>query len=251
MAVKGAIFLSKSAAVKAAIVKYGSYLLMSKGIATTVSAGLAISTAAGYFTTAKSLPENTKKGFTQIINGIAEGSIADFLDGVYKLSKVYTCTDSLLSDLGEIIDTGECPTEIKISLKKSLKGVRGILENEIEHKKYQLLKDAEKQLRDCSYTVDEYSNKINSIYYKHTFDMPNNYSEILGRGGRIYSELSDLNQSISIGTEGHYDHYLAYCIAGWFIDNIHHSCLDGVSQKKLAKDITDQIFAYLKAYNLN
>ena len=45
--VKGAIFLSKSAAVKAAILKYGSYMVVTKGIAATVSAGMTVATAAG------------------------------------------------------------------------------------------------------------------------------------------------------------------------------------------------------------
>lgn len=49
MAFKGALFLSKSAAAKAAIMKYGSYLLATKGIAATVSTGMTVATAAGYF----------------------------------------------------------------------------------------------------------------------------------------------------------------------------------------------------------
>ena len=83
MAFKGALFLSKSAAAKAAIMKYGSYLLATKGIAATVSTGMTVATAAGYFVVIKSIPENSIKGFSQIINGMSKGSIADFMDGVY------------------------------------------------------------------------------------------------------------------------------------------------------------------------
>ena len=80
--------------------------------------------------------------------------------------------------------------------------------------------------------------------------MTDNYIELLGRGGRIYSDISEFNQSLGIGEFYEYDHYLTYCIAGWFIDNITLSCIANVSQDKLAKDITDQILSYLKAYNL-
>lgn len=58
--VKGAIFLSKSAAVKAAIVKYGT----TKTIAETVSVGMTVATAPGYFVVIKSIPTNSVKGFT-------------------------------------------------------------------------------------------------------------------------------------------------------------------------------------------
>lgn len=138
----------------------------------------------------------------------------------------------------------------EISLKKSIKGLEGILKNEIEHNVYQLLKEVENHLKEYGYTGEDYSRRINTIYYKHTYDVPNDYIEVLGRGGRIYSDVSELNQSLGIGEYNVYDHYLAYCIAGWLIDNTNLACLYNVSQEKLAKDITDQILSYLKAYNL-
>lgn len=248
--VKGAIFLSKSAAVKTAIVKYGTYILATKTIAETVSVGMTVATAAGYFVVIKSIPTNSVKGFTQIINGMSEGSVADFMDGLYPLSKVYSSTNSLLSDFNTFIDYGDCAPEVKLSLKKSIKGVEGILKNEIENKGYQLLKDVENYLKRYGYTGERYSRCINTIYYKHTYDMPNDYIEVLGRGGRIYADISELNQSVEIGEYNVYDHYLVYCIAGWLIDNTNQPCLKNVSQKKLAKDITDQIFSYLEAYSL-
>ena len=250
IAFKGALFLSKSAAAKAAIMKYGSYILATKGIAATVATGMTVATAAGSFVVIKSIPENSIKGFSQIINGMSKGSIADFMDGVYKLSKVYSTTNSLISDFNDFVDSGNCAPEVKISLKKSIKGIEGILKNEIEHKTYQLLKDVENHLANYGYTGESYSERINTIYYKHTYDLTDNYIELLGRGGRIYSDISEFNQSLGIGEFYEYDHYLTYCIAGWFIDNITLSCIANVSQDKLAKDITDQILSYLKAYNL-
>lgn len=250
IACKGALFLSKSAAVKAAIVKYGSYLLATKGVAATVSAGMTVATAAGYFVVIKSVPERSVKGFSQIINGMSKGSFADFIDGVYQLSKVYSTANSLISDFNEFVDAGKCALEIKVSLKKSMNGIKSILENEIEHKAYLLLKDVEKHLNAYGYTNEEYTRRINSIYIKHTFDMPDDYKILLGRGGRIYSDISEINHSLGIRCINEYDHYLAYCIAGWLIDNLKMSCTSNVSQENLAKDITDQIFSYLRTFNL-
>ena len=263
MAIKGAIFLAKSSAVKAAVLKYGSYLIATKGIGATLAAGTTIATAAGYFVTIKSIPEKSYKGFTQLINAMSEGSYADFLDGVYQLSKVYSSTNLLVADFYEFIDASQCDYEVKISLKKSLNGVKSLIENEIEKKSYSVLKEFESMLQKKNMSSDDYTKRIQSIYVKHTFNLKDDYSELLGRGGRIYSEISDLNKSIFFdknesSSKSEYDHYLVYCIAGWFIDNLKLECLNRIyssdktiMQKRLARDITDQILAYLKAYKLN
>lgn len=45
--VKGAMFLAKSGAIKAAVIKYGAYLISSKGIAATAVIAAKTATAAG------------------------------------------------------------------------------------------------------------------------------------------------------------------------------------------------------------
>jgi len=250
MAFKGALFLAKSAAVKGAVLKYGSYMLATKGVVATASAGLTVATAAGVFVTVKSIPERTMKGFTQIVNGMSNGSSADFMDGLYQLARAYSSANSLLADFDKLVDASDCNTEVKISLKKSLKSMKPILEDEIEKKSYALLKEIEEHLKSRGMSASDYSNRVRSIYIKHTFDLSDNYSELLGRGGRIYADISSLNESLSISSNRDYDHYLAYCIAGWIKDNLQLSCISYKSQKELAGDITDQIFAYLRAYNL-
>ena len=251
MAAKGALFLAKSAAVKGAVMKYGAYILATKSAAEIATAGLTIATAAGYFVAIKSIPERSVKGFTQVINGMSNGSAADFMDGLYQLSKAYSSVNSLLSDFADFVDASNCQPEVKMSLKKSRSGMRAILENEIEKKSYALLKEIEEHLRNHGMTSSEYSERIKTIYIKHTFDLQDNYSELLGRGGRVYSEISSLNKSLSICDNNNYDHYLVYCIAGWMKDNLRFSCLAGKSQKQVAGDITDQIFSYLRAYHLD
>lgn len=251
MAFKGAIFLAKSAAVKGVVMKYGAYVLTTKGIAATASAGLTVATAAGYFVTIKSIPERSMKGFTQIINGLSNGSAADFMDGLYQLSKAYSTAGSLLSDFDQLVDASNCEYNIKLSLKKSMNGLKSLIENEIEHKSYTLLKEIEDSLSRYGMDSKGYSDRIKYIYIQNTYDLDDDYIELLGRCGRIYSKIRDLNYSISIGEYNEYDHYLAYCIAGWIKDNLHLSCLNNKSQKDIAGDITDQIFAYLRAYNLD
>lgn len=251
MAIKGAIFLSKSIAVKGTLVKFGAYMLTTKGVAATASAGLAVATAAGYFVAIKSIPENSIKGFTQIVNGLSKGSTAEFMDGLYKLSKVYRTSGSLISDFYEFVDASECDINVKISLKKSMKGLKSLVMDTIENKSYALLEEIEDYLESNGMSTEEYSEQIEAIYDRHTYDLYDNYKELLGRGGRIYSDIRLLNNSLSIGVYEEYDHYLVYCIAGWMIDNLNLECLMYKSQRELAKDITDQIFEYLSAYKLN
>ena len=251
MAFKGAIFLAKSAAVKGAVMKYGAYALATKGVAATATAGLTVATAAGYFVTIKSIPERSMKGFTQIINGLSNSSPADFMDGLYKLSKVYSSVGSLLSDFDQLVDSSDCEYDVKISLKKSMKSLKSLLENEIEHKSYALLKEIESSLAMRGIRPEDYSERVKSIYIRHTLDLGNDYVQLLGRGGRIYSEIRELNNSLSIGEYNEYDHYLVFCIAGWMKDNLQLSCLSYRSQEEIARDITDQILAYLKSYGLD
>mgnify|MGYP003294691592 CR=1 FL=1 len=85
-----------------------------------------------------------------------------------------------------------------------------------------------------------------------TYDLNDDYEEIKGRAGRIYSDICELNDICGIRIYGEYDHYLVFCIAGWLIDNKPNLyCLRGKTQKQVASDITNQIFEYLKAYNKN
>lgn len=251
MAFKGAIFLMKSATVKAAVMKYGAYALTTKGVVATASAGLTVATAAGYFVTIKSIPERSMKGFTQVVNGLSNSSPADFMDGLYKLSKVYCSVSSLLSDFDQLVDASNCDYNVKVSLKKSMKGLKSLIENEIEHKSYTLLKEIEDSLARRGMSSNDYSDKVKSIYIKNTFDVGDDYIELLGRGGRIYSDIRTLNDTLSMGNYNEYDHYLAYCIAGWLKDNLRLPCLNYKSQEEIARDITDQIFAYLRAYGLD
>ena len=244
--VKGVLLMSKSQAAQVALLK----LLSAKGIATTVSTGITVAGLVGVASTGKSFPSKTEKGLTQVFNGIRQGSAADFMDGLFRLARAYHSVDDFISDFNDLLESGDIEPEFKISFEKSLKDIDGLLKNEIERKSYTLLKSVENHLKKIDKTPSEYLERIKTIYIKHTFDLNDNYEELLGRCGRIYSEISSYNQSLSIGDYFTYDHYLAYCIAGWILDNLNYSCIKGKTQKQLAGDITNQIFAYLKACGL-
>ena len=250
MILKGIFVLAKSHATYAAIAKYGTYMLTTKGIAATASVGITVAGGVGLASTVKSLPSKIEKGLNQVFNGISNGSAADFMDGLFRLARAYDSVDDFISDLNDFLESSDLNPEFKISFEKSLKDIDGLLKNEIERKSYTLLKSVENHLKKIDKTPSEYLERIKTIYIKHTFDLNDNYEELLGRCGRIYSEISSYNQSLSIGDYFTYDHYLTYCIAGWILDNLNYSCIKGKTQKQLAGDITNKIFAYLKACGL-
>jgi hypothetical protein len=251
--VKGAIILSKSSVVKTGIagaIKLFNYLIATKGVVETAAACVTIAGVVGAAHTIASIPIEAIEGFKKISDGVNNGSPSDFMDGVYKLSQVYGSIDDCISDLNELLESDDIQPEVKISIEKSVNDMTNLLQNEIEHKAYTLLKEVEEHLKNRGKSPLDYSDRIKTIYIKHTFDLKDDYNELLGRCGRIYADISSYNQSLSIGDFYTYDHYLAYCIAGWVLDNLRFTCLKGKTQKNLAGDITNQIFAYLKATGL-
>lgn len=180
------------------------------------------------------------------MNGIINESFYDFTAGLAKLTSAYSTSTSMLSDLYDFIDFQEWDETSKVSVKKTVDDMKSLIKAEIEKKTYQLLREFEDFLRSRQFSVDEYQYQINHIYSSNVFDIDNDIDLLLGACGRIYSEISSLNQSIGCGDKDIYDHYLAYCIAGWIIDNVRFSCILGKTQKQLAGEITDQIFEYLR-----
>ena len=132
-----------------------------------------------------------------------------------------------------------------------MKGVKMLVYDQVEQKGYSLLKEAEDLLRKSGKSNELYIEKVNAIYRDHTCDLNklnDNYIEILGRTGRIYSDMCNLNilSGIRDKNSTEYDHYLVYCIAGWMKDHLLLSCLDGKNQKEITRDITNYILDYLK-----
>lgn len=250
-AVKGALFLSKSAAAKALLVKAGS--LIFSGAATVASAAssvLVVCTVAGYGVTVKNMSKRTVDGYTRIVKGIVDGNFSDFVDGLYQLGRVGMSASSIMNNFINFVDGMEAPSDIKISLKSTMKSLEYQVLDTVENKTYELMKEVEISLKHRGYTEEKYINEVKTIYYKHTYDLNDDYEEIKGRAGRIYSDICELNDICGIRIYGEYDHYLVFCIAGWLIDNKPNLyCLQGKAQKQVASDITNQIFEYLKAYN--
>ena len=77
--VKGALFLSKSAAVKTMLMKHGAYIVGKLGVDGTLAAAATASVVTGAALSIASIPQNTKDGFNKIISGLENQSAADFL----------------------------------------------------------------------------------------------------------------------------------------------------------------------------
>ena len=85
--VKGALFLSKSAAVKTMLMKHGAYIVGKLGVDGTLAAAATASVVTGAALSIASIPQNTKDGFNKIISGLENQSAADFFEGLFKISQ--------------------------------------------------------------------------------------------------------------------------------------------------------------------
>lgn len=248
--VKGALVLVKTIPVKSCVIHFFTSLLAKKGVLDTIGIIATIAGPVGVGYSIVSIPKKAKKGIQKLSEGINNGSPSDILDGVSNLAQVYGSFDDFVSDFNELLESDAIQPEVKLSIEKSVNDMKKLLQNEIENKAVTLLKEVEEHLKNRGKSPLDYSKRIKTIYMKHTFDLKDDYNELLGRCGRIYADISSYNQSLSIGDFYTYDHYLAYCIAGWVLDNLSFTCINGKTQKNLAGDITNQIFAYLKATGL-
>jgi|GEM_PF-1521667 len=244
---KGAIFLAKSTAVKGLVAKWGAYMVGHYGLATTASIAVTASAVTGTVLTITSTVERAKKGYCNIVDGLLNRSYSQFCDGVYQLSRAGMSSYAIMNEFNDFVDSIDCDNEVKISLKKSMKGLKGLVYDQVEQKSISLIKEAEDLLRRSGYSNELYIEKVNAIYYDHTYDLDDDYSELLGRAGRIYSDMCDLNilSGVRKRNSGEYDHYLVYCIAGWMKDHLSLSCLEAKSQRRIADDITNHILNYL------
>lgn len=250
-AAKGALFLSKTGAAKMLLIKLGTLVSSGASVTTVASSGLLACTAAGYYVTVRNMSKRVVEGYSKVANGLANGNFTDFTDGLYQLARSGMTATSILHDFDTFVDGMDAPYDVKSTLKKTMRSLEYQVLDTVEHKTYQLLNEVETLLRSHGYSNEEYTEELQSIYYRHTYDLPDIYGELLGRGGRIYADICDLNLRCGLRNDEYYDHYLAYCIGGWFLDNKSSlSCLRGKTQKKVAGDITDQIISFLNAYGL-
>jgi len=202
----------------------------------------------GIISTAASLPECSVQGFSQMARGIQERNASCFFDGLYKLFTVYHSGMDFVNDFNSYINNLDIPMDEKAWIKSNVKEMSQVLVDKIEGKAYVMLYEFEEKLKKQSLSKDQYNSIIDGIYYRHTYDMSDDYFVVLGRAGRIYADICQYNQEHHLVPENMYDHALVFCIAGWLLNNMSKlDCLLGVSQERLAHDITENIFAYLRA----
>lgn len=250
--VKGAMFLSKSAAVKTMLVKHGAYIVGKLGVDGTLVAAATTTAVTGAVLTIASIPQNIKDGFNKIISGLETRSAADFFDGLFRISQAYSTVSDFQSDFFKYIDSFDVSQDVKVELKSIVDDMQSLLIYEIEKKSIEMLKEFENTLAKKKISKSMYLSELDKIYHTHTDTIINDYYLILGRGGRIYADICSLNMRYDLSDGTVYDHYLVYCIAGWILEHVRGiDCLVGVSQRQLAHDITENILDYLRLTGKN
>lgn len=243
--IKGAVFLAKSTAFKTFLAKCGATIVSKLGVDGTIYAGVTIAAVTGTALTVKDLPQKVIDGFDDLIIGVSECKSAEFYRGLTKLSSSYVTASGLIDDFNEYLKTTNFTIDYKSSLSNSVKEVECLIKAEIENKTYLILKEFDEFLRRKGETRQTYEKQIIEIYHSNLNLIWDSIDYLLGACGRIYSEISSINEELMIKSANTYDHYLVYCIAGYIIDNFKFSCVQGFSQKELANAITNQILDYL------
>lgn len=244
--IKGAMFLSKTAAFKTLAIKHGAYIVGKLGVDGTIAVAAGASALTGAAITIASIPKDTIDGFDKIINGLKTRSASVFFDGLRKVSSSYSAVNDFLGDFNDYLYSQRVEPD-KDNINRIIIEMKPLLSCEIEKRTSSLLKEFEDLLKKNGLSNEQYISEINNVYFKHTDNLCDDYDLILGRGGRIYADICAINKKYKLTDGSIYDHYLVYCIAGWILEHIKNlDCLVGISQKKLAHDITDNILYYLK-----
>ncbi len=243
--IKGVIFAAKTGAIKAAVVKYGAYLISSKGVAATVAIATKAATVAGVVAVVSDATQNTRRGFEKMKDGFLEESPSKVMDGLLHLHKAYTSATDLIDDFTQYILTDVHDVSEKELLLQSAKELKSYAIDAVKNNSIDIIHNLELFAKELK--CDPKQVEIAKIYKLHMIDKPiSDYKHLLGRAGKIYNEIVHYNMlSDPQNTNNEFDHYLVYCIAGWIKENKPlYVC--GKSQKEIAADITDNIFKYLK-----
>ena len=223
-------------------------MLSTKGIVATASIEAKVTTCAGVVAVVDSAITNTVSGFSKIKEGIKKDSPSTFLDGILQLRRAYSTTEDLLNDFYSYVDQSENDFTVRETLKQGAEELKSYIQVEIEDSCVVLLSELEDFFVKRNTTLQRYNDSINQIYHLYLDGCSGyNYIYVLGQAGKIYDEIMRLNISFGLWTDYYrYDHYLAYCIAGWIKNNLSHCIADRKTQKEVAADITDNIFKYIK-----
>lgn len=124
---------------------------------------------------------------------------------------------------------------------------KSYIQVEIEDTCVLLLSEIEDFLKRKSTTLQEYNNEISLIYHSYLDGCSKESCPyLLGQAGKVYDKIVRYNLYLGLWSDYYrYDHYLAYCIAGWIKDNLWNNTADRKTQKEVAADITNNIFKYI------
>lgn len=245
--VKGAIALSKSAAVKTFLAKNGAAIVGKLGVDGAVTAGVTTAGIAGVAITAINLPKDSIGAFSSIIKGIKTNDKVELFHGIQRAIQVYQTSGGFYDDFNAYINTLDLSPELRATVNVTVKETVQVLIDKIEGTAYDHLRKTERTLEDKNVSDDSYQLEVNKIYARHTQNMFDDYSIVLGRAGLIYADMCELNRKLHLLADNTFDHYFVFCMAGWFLrEKKNLMCLSNVSQDRLAHDITENIFSYLR-----
>lgn len=245
---KGAAFLLKTHAAHAALIKGGTYMLSTQGIAATATAATTVCASAGIYACVDSTIHHSVVGFSKLRTGIENNSPSQILEALLELKRAYTSVDDLLDDFSSFIDQTEDDTICNQALKDGAKELKSLMQSEIENSSVALVAELEEYFKSRNSSLSEYSENIGAIYHS-IFGKCNqaDYTDILGKAGEVFDNITKYNITMGLRKDYKvYDHYLAYCIGGWIKDNINNDVVAKKSQKEIAGDVTDNIFRYLQ-----
>lgn len=246
--IKGAVALSKCGAVKVFVAKNGAAIIAKLGVDGTIAATAAVAGTVGTAVAIANLPKETTDGFSKIVRGILEKKSALFFGGLYKVSSAYATASGFTEDFQGYVNSLDISADSKLTITLTVRETAQVIADKIEGRINKPVKGFEEKLLQRGLNESDYQKRIDSIYHQHTDGMMDDYSIVLGRAGRIYSDITNYNIQSNLVAATSYDHFLVFCIAGWILSNkTSLDCLIGISQDKLAHDITENIFYYLRS----
>lgn len=249
---KGAALLLKTHAAHAALIKGGAYMLSTHGIAATATAATTVLAGAGVCACVDSTLRHTTAGFSKLRTGIEDNSPSQILEALLELKRAYSSVDDLLEGFSSFIDQTEADTICNQALKDGAKELKSLMQSEIEDSSVSLVAELEDFFKSRNTSVSKYGENIEKIYFSYFGERNHSdYAQILGEAGKVYDNITKYNLSLGLRKNyKEYDHFLAYCIAGWIKDNVNNNTVSNKSQKEIAGDVTDNIFRYIRYNNI-
>lgn len=243
---KGVLFLWKAHGTHLALMKGGAYLYSTYGLGTTIAGAKTVAICAGCVGVASTTVGNSVEGFELLRDGIIENNPSKTLKGFWNFKKAYTSIASLINGFSFFLDNSNVEPDLTDYLINGANEIASYLKDKTEEQAIELIAVMEDILKERVSSKTDYDKHINYLYAMSFCDTSLCYKELLGCAGKCYDSIRRYNTSLKIGPDYNlFDHFLIYCIAGWMKEHVSNTTVKTISQKEIARDITDNILIYL------